>query len=777
MNKSVAATCALIFISTIAVLATAPQLTAITPAGGQRGTDVEVSFLGARLDDTEEIIQYEPGWNVVEILSRTNKAVVARIRIAPDCRLGEHCLRLRTRSGITELRTFFVGPFPAVAEKEPNNEPSQAQEVALNSTVTGVVSREDVDCFTVKASKGQRISAEVEGIRLGRSDIDVRLTVLHADGAVLADVDDTWLALQDPFVTFEVPQDGTYVLHLREATYGGNNNCEYRLHVGEFPRPCSVYPPGGPAGEKLHLQFLTEGASRLPQRVSLPNAPSEKYGVFAEAHGKVAPSPNWIRVSPFPNVLELPPNQDRAHATVAGRPLPLAFNGVISQPGEEDWFQFEAVKGQALEVSVFARALRSPLDSTVQILDAGGKSLAANDDSGGPDSTLKFTPAASTNHFLRVRDAMGRGGPQFTYRVEVLPVRPRLELSIPEVARNDTQSRQWIAVARGNRFATLISARRANFGGELDFVRNDLPPGVALHADRMAASISTMPLVFEAAPDAPIGGRLLDLAATWTNQDRQVTGHFRNDIELVRGPNNTSFYGTSVDRIYVAVVQEVPFRLRIVEPKVPLVQSGSMRLQIVAERAPGFEEPIYVRMVWNPPGVSSQSEATIAKDATNVFYQLNANGGAATRAWKMAVLGRAKVDGGDVYVSSQLANLEVATPFLSGKIETLWINPGESGQLSVNLEQAKPFTGKATGRLYGLPDKVSATERNITKDDQEVVFEVTADPQCRVGSYRNVFCAVDVTENGEVIPHTIAQGGILRVVPPKDEELKVAEKK
>jgi len=211
-----------------------------------------------------------------------------------------------------------------------------------------------------------------------------------------------------------------------------------------------------------------------------------------------------------------------------------------------------------------------------------------------------------------------------------------------------------------------------------------------------------------------------------------------------------------------------------VEPKVPLVQAGSMRLEVVAERVAGFDEPIEVKMVWNPPGVSSQSEATIPKGATNVLYQLNAGGGAETRVWKIALIAHATVEGGELYVSTQLANLEVATPFVTGKIETLWLNPGKSGKLTANLKQAKPFEGKATIRLVGLPDKVSAAEKEITKDDQEVIFDVVAEPSCSTGSHKNLFCAVDVKQNGQVIPHNIAQGGILRIVPPKKEDAKVA---
>src|SRR5262249_8984947 len=160
-------------------------------------------------------------------------------------------------------------------------------------------------------------------------------------------------------------------------------------------------------------------------------------------------------------------------------------------------------------------------------------------------------------------DTLGQGGRDFVYRIEITPVAPALALKIPEVARNDTQSRQFITVPRGNRFATLISAKRSNFGGELTLACPELPSGVTLLADRMAANVDALPLVFEAAPDAPIGGKLLDLTATWTNESSKVVGYFRQDVELVEGPNNTSFYGTSVNKLCVAVTKEAPFHLRI----------------------------------------------------------------------------------------------------------------------------------------------------------------------------------------------------------------------
>jgi len=124
---------AAVCLTNAAAWGTAPQLTAISPAGGQRGTAVEMIFKGERLQDTEEIICYEPGIQVAALASVTNQSVKAQVKIAPDCSPGEHHLRVRTATGISELRTFFVGAYPVVEETEPNNEQSKAQRIATKT--------------------------------------------------------------------------------------------------------------------------------------------------------------------------------------------------------------------------------------------------------------------------------------------------------------------------------------------------------------------------------------------------------------------------------------------------------------------------------------------------------------------------------------------------------------------------------------------------------------------------------------------------------------------
>src|SRR5207253_1061554 len=127
---------------------TQPTVSQSLPPGGQRGTAVDLVLDGKRLDDAQEIQWYDDGI-AVDHLDFAKGKVTAKLNITPTCRLGEHAFRLRTATGLSELRTFWVGTLPTVMEKEPNNELNKAQKIDLNVTVTGTITGEDVDCFAV----------------------------------------------------------------------------------------------------------------------------------------------------------------------------------------------------------------------------------------------------------------------------------------------------------------------------------------------------------------------------------------------------------------------------------------------------------------------------------------------------------------------------------------------------------------------------------------------------------------------------------------------------
>lgn len=753
-----------------AVQAASPSLQGIMPRGLQRGTTTEVTLSGERLADAMEVFLNRPGLSVGPLTAAEDgKSLRTQVTVAPDCPLGEHYLRLRARSGLSEVRTLWVGTLPSLAEAESNNDFEAPQKIPLGVTVEGVAENEDVDYFAVDLKKGQKLSLEVEGLRLSGSFWDPYVAVLNSQRFELVTADDTALLRQDCHAQLVAPEDGTYIIQIRDTSYVGNGGCRYRLHVGTFPRPTAVHPAGGQAGSEVEVTFLGDAGGEIRQKVTLPPAPQEEFGVHAAADGQLAPSPNWMRVSPFPNALETEPNDARESATPATGDLPLAFNGIIGQAGDVDWWKFSAKKDQKFTFVAHAKSLRSPLDPVLHIHNKDGGEIGGNDDQGGHDSRLDFTAPYDGEFYLRVRDHLGKGGADYVYRVEATQPAPALTLSIPQFARNDYQSRQMVPVPRGNRMAIVVNAARSNFGGDLQFEAPDLPAGVQLLADVMPQSSGGgSPVVFQAAEGAELSGRLVDFAARPIDEAlRGVRGAFQQKLDLMMGePNNTTYYASTIEKLAVAVVEEVPFRIDIEPPKVPLVHNGTMNLRVVATRREGFKAPITVRMLWFPPNVGGQPTIDIPEGQTEAVYTLNANANAEPRTWKIAVVGESDAGQGQVLASSDLVPLTIAPPYLGMKIEMAAIEQGKAGHVLCKLEWNKPFEGRAKVTLNGLPAKAEAPVLEVGPQDTELQFPVTTTAETPAGQHKQLFCSVEIPEAGALIPHNVGHGGVLRIDPP-----------
>ncbi len=758
------------------VRAVAPNFTLTAPAGAQRGTTVEVTLRGDRLADTQEIFFYDRGIELAEIVSATERAVKVKLRIAADCRLGEHALRLRTASGISALRLFFVGPFPTVEEKENNNDRAKAQAIALERTVEGTIAAEDTDWFRVEAKAGQRLSFEIEGARLGRTMFDPILSLHDATGRALATSDDTPLLGHDAHLSWVVPADGSYAIQVRDRVYSGAGHA-YRLHVGDFPRPTTALPLGGPAGATVETRFLGDIRGEIVQRVTLPATPYETFAALPES-GTAAASPNRLRVVPFPNAPVTTGGPTLAAATPVGLPVPFALNGVLERKGEAAFFKFKAKKGQQLDFAVYARRLGSALDPVLTVYGPKGNQLGNNDDAvGHPDSWLRVRIADDGDHTVKIADQLGRGGPLHTYRVEIAESRPQIVLSIPDTARYDYETRKSLAVPRGNRFAVLLNLNRDLCNEDVRVAFDGLPAGITAQAETVPGSLSAVPVVFEAADDAALAGNLLTPSAAPVDAAKAagVTSRYRHGVDWVRIQNDTVYVRSEVTRLAAAVVEAVPFKVRIVEPKVPLVQSGEMLLRVEAERAEGFDAPITLKMLWNPPGVSSATDLVIAKGATRGDYKLNTTAKAETRGWKVAIVASATVKGGLAHVATQLAPLEVAPAMLGGKIALTKVERGQTAKVVCALEQLVAFEGEAEARLAGLPDNVTAEPVKITKDSKTAEFVVTTNEKSPAGTHKNVAVRVTMMRDGEPIVQQIAVGSVLRIDAPKAKPVAMKE--
>jgi hypothetical protein len=360
---------------------------------------------------------------------------------------------------------------------------------------------------------------------------------------------------------------------------------------------------------------------------------------------------------------------------------------------------------------------------------------------------------------------MLRGGPEFAYRIEVTPVQPKLTMNLPErTAYVDITT----PVPAGNRVALMVGAQREDFGGPLKLEIKGLPAGISAEILPMGADEATVPILLTAAADAKPSGSLADLIGR-TEGNPPVVGHLRQRTSLVRGANNREVWNHWTERMAVAVTERIPFRIEIVEPKVPIVQSGSMELKIVATRDPGFKAPITLQMLYNPPGVSTPSTVTMPEGKSEVMLPVTADGGAAVRKWKIAVLATAPVGDGAVTVSSQLANFEVAEPFVRFAFNTTSVDQGQQTDLAIKVEKKRDFPGKAKVELLGLPNEVTSPPQEIAKDATQIVFPVKTTVRSPVGQHRTLLCRAVMTIGNEPVTHMLGTGElrIEKPLPPK----------
>jgi hypothetical protein len=761
--------------ATSSARAASPDVREILPRGGQRGTEIDVILRGDHLSDAQEILFYQAGLSAAKI-EYEKKQVKARFRIAADAPLGQHALRLRTATGVSELRTFWVGPFPVVQEdsKQPPIKFESPQQIPLNVTVEGTINNEEADYFAVNAAKGQHLSVEVEGIRLGGAMFDPYIAIFDARHFQIAACDDTPLLKQDPFASIPVPKDGRYVVMVRDASFGGGANFHFRMHVGTFPRPHVIFHCGGVAGTSLAAQFLGDIGGTITQTLQLPSDAQGNVPFYAGQNGQSPPSPNYLRVDRFPDVLQVQPNQSIATATAATMDPPLAFEGAVTQPEHSDYYRFGAKKGQLLDLTVYARRLGSPLDSVLTLYDAGGKKLASNDDSGGPDSYLRFNPPADGLYVLGIRDQLRGGGPEYVYRIEVVPPAPSVKLSIPEAGRNGSpsQERQAIAVARGNRMATMIRLTRAGADGAMKLEMPDLPPGITMHCGVVDKNENTVPVIFEAVADAPVAGGLCTLLARPVDASEHWIGRFEQRIPLVVGqPNNTVYYETTVDQLAVAVTKEAPFNLEIQAPRSPIAQGGQMDLNVTARRRPGFDKPISLQLLYQPQGIGARGQADIAPGKTEATLQLSASAQSRVGKYPLIVLGWAE-DDGKVWAASEPEELEITQPFVNLKIEMATAEQGQNAAVACTVENRMPFDGMAKAELLGLPVGATATPQEFSASDKRLVFNVAVDAKCPPGHSKTLFCRVTVVKDAQPIVQDLGQGGDLRIdaksPPPKN---------
>jgi hypothetical protein len=196
-----------------------PFITGLFPLGGPAGKVTEVAL---------------SGWN----LASRKASLDAREREPGRLQLSVDKEGIRSNTAL-----FALSGDPELFEKEPNNQPGEAQVLSVPSIVNGRIGEaEEKDHFRFEAKAGDEIVAEVIARRLN-SPLDSQLRLSDSQGRQIAfndDYEDKGSGLvthhADSYLKVRIPTDGSYFLELSDVQHQGGPAYAYRLSL-RHPRP------------------------------------------------------------------------------------------------------------------------------------------------------------------------------------------------------------------------------------------------------------------------------------------------------------------------------------------------------------------------------------------------------------------------------------------------------------------------------------------------------------------------------------------------------------
>jgi hypothetical protein len=461
-----------------------------------------------------------------------SEIVTVEVTIAPDAEPGARQVRLQTPLGLTNPLVFAVGQLPEFREKDVKNGKADAElEITLPAVVNGRmipgdVDRlqfplrpvqqympGDVDRYRFHARKGQHlvVAASARDLMPYLADavpgwFQATLTLFDATGRDLAYCDD-YRFKPDPVLHYEIPDDGDYVVEIKDALYRGREDFVYRIAIGELPFVTSIFPLGGRSGDRTTVEVIGWNLPSGPPLLAClgselwrglavagpcVNQPAKAgkltidekgrqpgiYPISVRA-GSVASNRLPFAVDTLPEAFDREPNNSQRDAQRVT--LPVIVNGRIQEPGDWDVFSFAGRAGDDVVAEVTARRLDSPLDSVLELVDAAGRRVAFNDDhedkgtglvTHHADSLLTAKLPVGATYALRIGDVQHKGGPEYGYRLRISAPRPDFDL---RVAPSDVN-----ATGSGSVPLAIRALRKDGFTGDIALSLKDAPGGFSL---------------------------------------------------------------------------------------------------------------------------------------------------------------------------------------------------------------------------------------------------------------------------------------------------------
>ena len=448
--------------------AAGPEPRSLLPAGGQRGTTVEVTASGKF-----------PKWPVQTWVDRTGLAITPSadkgklsIAVSPQAVGGVYWIRLFDADGAAAPLPFIVGTLPEVLEQEPNSSVSKAQTLSSSAVVVNgkLGGNGDVDIFAVPLQAGQILVASLEGHETIGSPVDSVLQILSARGHVLAYNHDQHGL--DPQIVFTSPAAGNYLVRVfgfpstpnQTIGFAGGDQYVYRLTLTTGPFVDYPWPLAVTRGRETQVELFGWNIPN-PLKSLLVRPTGERADIFDAQLANVAS----VAVEGHETIVEVEPNSASNAQPIE---LPITVSGRIESRRDVDVFSFAGHKDEALTFQLESRALGYPLDAVLEVTDVAGKSLARVDDVGQQrDAVLAFSPPSDGQYRIAVSDLNHDGSSRHVYRLRATKTQPDFEVAV--------DAHSYIVTPGKSTEITLAVDRRNGFEVDIALAVVGLPPFVA----------------------------------------------------------------------------------------------------------------------------------------------------------------------------------------------------------------------------------------------------------------------------------------------------------
>jgi len=651
----------------------AARISHFFPPGGKAGTSFDVTVAGSHLDEPSRIHFSHAGINAAPKAEANKFAVTIASNVPP----GVYEARFAGRFGLSNPRAFVVGLLPETTAPTTNTSAASAAEIKPETTVNGRAAANAAAWFRFTAKKSQRLFIECLAESLD-SRMDAMLVLNDTAGRELE------RARTGGLIDFTAPADGSYLLKVSDFLYRGGDEYFYRLSLSAAPRIDFAFPPAGMPGTKTNITLYGRNlpGGKPAKGLAIDNKPLEQLSVevsfpaderarrldtglrmrpadaalegfdYRLKSPKGRSNPVLLGFATAPVVLEQEPNNQPAQSQKISPPCEIA--GQFNPGGEQDWFTFEAKKGDVLWLEVFSHRLGLNTDPFVLVQrmsknDKGEEQssdvleLNDNDTNLGDrefntatrDPAGRFEAKEDGTYRLMVRDLFQRAerSPRFVYRLSVRKETPDFRLAAMTVVPKYKADAKNIDIGvpmlrRGETISVRVMAfRRDGFNGDIQLSIENPPPGLIFEGDKIEAGKNFTFVLLTATEDAPAFAGPVRLVGKAKVGDKELVREARGGTMVFAVGNTDSERPESrVAREFVLAItdkESAPVSIAAAEKKIwEAPANGKLQIPLTIKRRAEFNANLKLKPL-GPGAAEALKEFDADGKATNTTLTLD----------------------------------------------------------------------------------------------------------------------------------------------------------